>query len=438
MADPTGLTRMPTPGMLRPVPAQPAPPPSPFGRVTADGTVFLIAPEGEIQVGQWAAGPPAAGLAFFQRKYEDLVVEVDLTGVRLADGRATPEQAHTVLVKVREALTARAFVGDVEALNVKCDALAANIAKMRDALAQKRALARAEATAARQELAGEAEKLGASTSWKPTSERFANIVEEWKALPRTDRATEQELWKRISAARTGFDKRRRQHFTEADANNKIAVTRKRALIATAESLSTSTDWVGTGKQIRDLMNDWKAAPRAGRSDEDKLWKRFKAAQDAFFAAKTAAEQQAEEALRPNIAEKELLAAKAEALLPITDHKAAKTALRDIHNRWEAIGVVPRSDQERLEARLRKVDEALRKDDSDSWKKSNPEARARAESTANAFSEGIAKLEAKRAKAVASGNASEVAKLDAAIELTRTLLAAAELAANEFGSLVHSR
>ena len=71
MADPTGPTPMPTPAMLRPVPAAPAPPPSPFGRVEADGTVYLLAPEGEVKIGQWAAGPPAAGLAFFQRKYED-------------------------------------------------------------------------------------------------------------------------------------------------------------------------------------------------------------------------------------------------------------------------------------------------------------------------------------------------------------------------------
>ena len=194
--------------------------------------------------------------------------------------------------------------------------------------------------------------------------------------------------------------------------------------------------MGTGKKIRDLMNDWKSAPRAGRSDEDKLWKRFKAAQDEFFAAKTAADVQAEAALLPNITEKELLVSQAEALLPITDHKAAKAALRGIHERWEKVGDLPRGDRERLENRLRKVDEALRKDESESWKKSNPEARARAESTANVFADGIAKLETKRQKAEASGNLREVAKLEAAIEQTTALLRAAQSAASEFGSLTH--
>ncbi|MDA3022614.1 MAG: DUF349 domain-containing protein [Actinomycetota bacterium] len=439
MADPIGPTPMPTPmptpAMLRP--AQVAAAPSPFGRVDADGTVYLQAPEGEIRIGQWAAGPSAAGLAFFQRKYEDLVVEIDLIGARLADGRATPAQAQGVLAKVQEALAARAFVGDVAALDGKCDSVAASIAQVLAAAAEKRAAVRAEATAARDALTAEAEQLGPSTAWKQSSERFAAIVEEWKALPRTDRATEQLLWKRISTARTGFDKRRRQHFTEADALHKVAVARKRELIAAAEALAKSTDWVSTGKKIRDLMNDWKTAPRGGRSDEDKLWKRFKAAQDEFFAAKTTAEQQAEAALLPNLAEKELLVSQAEALLPITDHKAAKTALRGIHERWEKIGDLPRGERERLEGRLRKVDEALRKGESETWKKSNPEARARAESTANVFADGIAKLEVKRQKAETSGNLREVAKLDTAIEQTTALLRAAQAAANEFGSLTHA-
>ena len=89
MADPG----VPTPAALRPpvpVPAsEPAPSaasdPSKFGRVEPDGTVILFAPEGEVTVGQWAAGDPSEGLAFFGRKYDDLVVEIDLIEKRLHD-----------------------------------------------------------------------------------------------------------------------------------------------------------------------------------------------------------------------------------------------------------------------------------------------------------------------------------------------------------------
>ena len=55
-----------------------------FGRVESDGTVYLTAPDGEVKVGQYAAGTPEEGLAFFARKYDDLVVEIDLVTTRLA------------------------------------------------------------------------------------------------------------------------------------------------------------------------------------------------------------------------------------------------------------------------------------------------------------------------------------------------------------------
>ena len=141
MGDPS----VPTPAALRrPTPASVAHPaapasaaasptadPSAFGRVDPDGTVYLRTPDGEVVVGQWAAGPPSEGLAFFARKYQDLVVEVDLIAARVADGRASGEQADAVVAKVRAALEARGFVGDVAALESRLDALAAASAAAR-------------------------------------------------------------------------------------------------------------------------------------------------------------------------------------------------------------------------------------------------------------------------------------------------------------------
>ena len=429
-AQPTPAS-VPTPAALRPPAIKQGSDPSRFGRVTDDGTVYLTAPEGEIVVGQWAAGPPAEGLAFFGRKYDDLVVEIDLVSRRLSDGKATGEQAQGVLEKVREALAARSFVGDIAAIAARCDALESAITTAKAAAQAQKAEQRARAAVAREALTVEAEALAGSTSWKATSERFASMIEEWKSLPHTDRAGEQAMWKRISAARAQFDKARRAHFAELDSERKVAVTRKRELIAQAEALGTSTDWAGTGRKLRDLMTAWKDAPRSSKQDEDKLWKRFKAAQDVFYAGKAAAEASEEDALQGNVPVKEALVAEAEALLPVTDTSAAKRALRGIADRWEKAGDLPRADRDRLERRLKKVEDAVRGSEAESWKRTNPETRARAESTANAFTDGIAKLEAKRAKAIDKGDLAEVERIDASIASTRALLGAAEAAAAEF-------
>ncbi len=422
---------VPTPGGMRPPAVKQGSDPSRFGRVTDDGTVYLTAPEGELLVGQWAAGPPAEGLAFFGRKYDDLVVEIDLVSRRLKDGKASGEQALLVLAKVREGLAGRSFVGDIAALEAQCDALEASIATAKAAAQAQKAEQRARAAVAREALTVEAEALADSTSWKSTSERFATMIEEWKSLPHADRAGEQAMWKRISAARAQFDKARRAHFAELDSERKVAVARKRELIAQAEALGTSTDWVGTGRKLRDLMTAWKDAPRSSKLDEDKLWKRFKGAQDVFYAAKTASETAQEDALKENVPAKEALVAEAEALLPVTDTSSAKRALRGISERWERVGDLPRADRDRLERRLKKVEDAVRGSEAETWKRTNPETRARAESTANAFTDGIAKLEAKRAKALDKGDLVEVERIDASIASTRALLGAAEAAAAEF-------
>jgi hypothetical protein len=409
------VSGVPTPAALRPPAPASASDPSRFGRVEPDGTVILLAPEGEVVVGQWAAGEPSAGLAFFGRKYDDLVVEIDLIERRLAEHRAPAEQAEVVLNRVREGLAARSFVGDVAALESRCDRLAGAIEAAKAEARARKAEQREAALATRRVLVDEAESLSGSTAWRATTERYAAIVEEWKALPRGDRGIEQELWQRISAARTAFDKRRRLHFTELDAQRKDAITRKRELIAKAEALSTSTDWPKTSKALRDLMVDWKAAPRASRAVEDKLWKRFKAAQDAFYEARVATEDAEQESLRANVPVKEALAAEADALLPITDLKATKQSLRSIQDRWDKAGDLPRQDRDRIEGRLKKVEEAIRAAEADAWKSSTGGV------ATDAFTEALERLQKKRDAAAKRGDDQAAAAFDEQIASTRALM-----------------
>jgi len=447
----TAPSSIPTPAALRrptPAPASPAKPstnadtaPSSangasaalsssmaFGRVDDDGTVYLNAPEGEVRVGQYAAGTPQEGLAFFARKYEDLVVEIDLVTARLGDGRAKPDQAAAVIERVRGGLAERSFVGDVAALERKiADAeTAREAAAVRQA--EHRERMREQTKAAREALVNEAETLAESTSWKTTAERYSAIVEEWKALPRSDRSVEQELWKRLSSARSAFDKRRRAHFAKLDSERKEAMAQKRALIEQAQKLAESTDWGPTAKALKKLMEDWKRAPRASRSDEDKLWKRFKAAQDSFYSAMKAADSARDAELAPNVTVKEELLAQAEGLLPLSSGKGlseTKRTLRSIQDKWDKAGDVPRSERSRLEGRLRKVEDAVRKAESQAWQQHDPEKQARAESTANAFTDALVRQEAELAEAQAKGDSAAVRRLEQSVESTRALLEAAQ-------------
>lgn len=428
----------PTPTGIGPTPAAPTATSSStqsdsvtFGRAEPDGTVWVRTPAGEVNVGQYAAGTPEEGLAFFARKYDDLAVEVDLALRRLREGRTTADAALAVATKAREQLVEPRFVGDLDALASACDQIDAEIVIQRERKSAERAQARAAALARREALAAEAEGLAGSTQWKSTGDRFRTLLEEWKSLPHGDRSQEQALWKRFSAARSAFDKARRAHFAKLEADRGEASTAKEAIIAEAERLATSTDWGATSTAYRSLVDRWKAAPRASRKEEDAWWARFRAAQDTFFAARSAADDERDEQLRGNLAVKEQLLTEAQALLPITDPAQAGKTLRSIQQRWEAAGAVPRADRDRVEKAMRSVEEALRAAEGERWRRTDPAKRAFAEATVGTFQASLSKLEAARDKAQQSGDAAAVAKAEASIASTRELLAAAERSLAEY-------
>ena len=218
---------------------------------------------------------------------------------------------------------------------------------------------------------------GAERAVAGAGERLRALVDTWKGLPRLDRKSDDELWHRFSHARSAFSKRRKAHFASLDAQREDARKAKEKLVAEAESLSGSTDWGPTAARYRELMAEWKAAGRAQREPEDDLWNRFRGAQDVFFAARSEvfAERDAEQA--ENLKLKEELADEAEKLLPVTDLKAARAAFRSLNERWEAIGHVPRDARPKVEGRMHAVERAMQEAEETEWRRTNPEARARA-------------------------------------------------------------
>ena len=158
------------------------------------------------------------------------------------------------------------------------------------------------------------------------------------------------------------------------------------------------------------MAEWKAAGRAQREHEDDLWNRFRGAQDVFFAARSEvfAERDAEQ--RENLKLKEELAAEAEKLLPVTDLKAARAAFRSINERWEAIGHVPRDARPKVEGRMHAVERALQEAEETEWRRTNPEARARAAGLTGQLQAAVDKLRGQIETARAAGNNAKADKL----------------------------
>ena len=330
-----------------------------WGRVETDGTVYVKTENGERVVGSWQAGDAQSGLAHFARRYDDLVTEVALLEQRLKSGATKPGQ---VIAKAREigaGLDTAAVVGDLAGLRHRTEALVAAAAVVQAGEAQRRDAERAKAAAAKEALCVEAEKLADSKQWKVTGERFKAIAEEWKAIKGPDRKAGDLLWKRFAAARDAFGKSRGAHFAELDRQRETAREQKAELVREAEKLSTSTDWAPTANRMKGLMGQWKAAPRASREAEDELWTKFRAAQDAFFTARTDVFSRQDAEYVGNKVRKEELLAEAERMDPTADPQGAQTALRSLQDRYEKIGKVPRDAIQPLDERMRAVEAKVR-------------------------------------------------------------------------------
>src|SRR6266516_107370 len=140
---------------------------SEWGRIDADGTVFVRTAEGERAVGSWQAGDAEAGLAYYVRRYDDLATEVTLLEQRLDSGAADPASTRTHATELLEQLPTASVVGDIGALDKRLTTLIGAAEEKIGANAAAREQARANAIAAKERLAAEAEQIAESgKSWK--------------------------------------------------------------------------------------------------------------------------------------------------------------------------------------------------------------------------------------------------------------------------------
>jgi len=344
-----------------------------------------------------------------------------------------PGQVQAAVSKLLAAVADAHAIGDLDSLRTRLEALTERVDARREEVKAAREHAREAARDLKERIVTEAERIAVeATHWKASGERMAQLLEEWKSAPHADRSAEAVLWKRLSSARNQFTKRRKAYFNNLEAEREHVRAAKEKLVEEAEALSDSTDWVSTARAYRELMRAWKEAGRAGRDAEAELWKRFRGAQDKFFGARSEAFAARDAEFRGNAEVKEELLKEAQALLPVSSGlRAARTALRSIQERWEAAGPVPRDMRDRLESGLRRVEEAVRKAEDAQWKRTNPEAIARAENTVNQIKSAITSLEAQLAKAQQRGDESGVRKAEEALTARREWLAEAEKTLEEF-------
>ncbi len=412
--------------------------PSAFGRVGEDGTVYVRTSAGEKPVGSYPGKTSEEALAYFVRKFEVLAAEIALLAARITSGALVPSDAYLAVKKLRDQVKDLNAVGDLEALAASVEQIEPLIEGHREAYEAKKA-AENEAKKIRLEqiliekekIVAEAETLALSESWKVTGDRLKVLLDEWKSAPRLDKTRDADLWKRFSSSRNKFDKRRRTHFAALEAVHSVVSEAKKAIITEAELLATSTQWVPTAKRFKTLMDAWKASGRGKPSDDAKMWARFKAAQDQFFAAKNADLEKRDSTMATNLIKREELVVLIEALVPISNLEDTKKALREHLNSWGKIGMTHRDKRASLDARVHAVESLVKEAEAQHWRKSDPAAKARAAEVVKQLRESIENYEKIAAKSQALGNTKKAQESTESAEARKVWLADAQKSLAEF-------
>lgn len=400
-----------------------------LARVDEEGHVYSLASGGgeETYVGQYPGAPEDEVLQYFARKFDDLYDRVLLLKARAAAGADSAKSLHDSSAALRTELVEGVWVGDVPALTAVLDDADGQIAEQAEQ--QKRASeeAVAEHLVVREQIVAEAEQIAdadpSTQHWKNAQARMNELFDAWKAEqkkpPRLSKAQEDPYWKRFRAARTTFDKNRRSFFSQRDRDHAEIKKVKEDLITRAEELQDSSDYGPTTKAYHRLMDEWKAAGRGPRKTDDAQWARFRAAQDVFFGARDAANAEIDAEYEQNLKAKESILQEMEKLMPFEQPERVRDQYHGLLGRWDEAGKVPRGDIRRMEAAIKRIQDAFREAEDRHWQRTDPETEARANSMLSQLDETIAELQAELDAARQAGDDTRIEAAEEALEARRS-------------------
>src|SRR5262245_15996842 len=179
-----------------------------------------------------------------------------------------------------------------------------------------------------------------------------DLQQQWRQAADVPRAQGEALWRRFKTAHDEVWARCETHFAAQAGVRAENLARKIALCERAEALSGSTNWIQTADEIKKLQADWKTIGPVTRGQEKTIWERFRSACDRFFTRRHADLAQRKAMWAENLAKKDALCVKAEALAESTDWEAAAAEIKRLQNEWKTIGPVKKTRSEAIWQRFR--------------------------------------------------------------------------------------
>lgn len=176
--------------------------------------------------------------------------------------------------------------------------------------------------------------------WDQKTSMVLDFQKQWKTIGFGPKKENDKVWSDFRALCDQFFEAKKAFFKDANAAFDEVAEKKKALIEKVEALKDSTDWKETANKIIRLQKEWKQLGHAGRRSEQKLWKSFRGACDAFFEARKAHFDAQDQEFVDNQKAKEALLEQIEAYTLPESKEDALNALKTFSNQFSEIGRVP--------------------------------------------------------------------------------------------------
>ena len=186
-----------------------------------------------------------------------------------------------------------------------------------------------------------AQEIASSNEWNAISKQIEDIQKEWRSIGFASKKDNQKIYDRFRAACDAFYGRKRDFYSQYKDSMNENLDKKLAIIEKAEALKESKEWKKTTDLFIELQKEWKEIGAVPRKKSEQLWKRFRAACDAFFDAK-AKEGKADNEFYANLKAKRALIEEIQAF-----EGSDEAAMQDFAARWQAIGFVPFKEKENV-------------------------------------------------------------------------------------------
>ena len=216
---------------------------------------------------------------------------------------------------------------------------------------------------AKQEFCEAAEKLAENENVVEAFRELQKLHEQWKEFGPVAKEFRDSIWERFKAATAVINKKYQGYFEGQKEKQQENLEEKTKLCEQVEAIAekevkSSNEWNQLSNEIEQIQKKWRTIGFATKKDNQKIYDRFRAACDKFFARKREYYSQFKDSMNENMEKKLALIEKAEALKDSKEWKKTTEALIDLQKQWKEIGAVPRKKSEQLWKRFRAACDAF--------------------------------------------------------------------------------